>query len=711
MLKRARLYNVCQHADRTINLGPGLTIVVGPQGSGKTNLLSLSLASLLGSNPLYGKKSANIREGAEKDKSFVTTEWEIGGNLIQVTRGYSTKVKSNIAVNGEILPDVRRENEITNKVIELTGLNADRLWDFSYVAQSDTDAILTTKPVERVRFLASLLGMEQTLSWQPKAAVAISKLDGEISQDYASLIKQRLVDRNVTASALYHGRRLLDKATAELSSAKLTRDKYTPLLEAHRSLTSEVYLLEDARSRLASRTSSLSQAKSQLAEFRAKLKSLVDSVKQLSVYEELCKSNEQIHSLEHRRKVIEDRLSSLGTRMAAAAVTQPACQDSDPAVIEAVQRKLYEVQREHSLILAGKPVCEKCGSSINLSEDRKEFLRVSVNTLAAELRDLKLRRATWEDYSRRLQFYNTQLPGWEADVFQSESELTELEFELATVPPYKEVPKWYEANRVSLVNERYKQSEAEKKVYALEANISNLEVDITDQRARVSELKASVDLLRKQVGNFDHNAVLAVDSRIDTLSQEKQAIELDLATLIEQSKSHRQHLRHLISSYRGQRKAVRAKDLLSELSTHVVSKALPRDMLFDRLSGLGDRMSELCAELQQPYRIAIDNTLEFIVEHANGRVESAQRLSGGQAACVATAFWLVRLMSAIGNNLPLLILDEPSANMDPNGVVGQFGEMLSKLNPVLVSKGLQVVVITHHRQLIGCGEYVCDLGE
>jgi cell division transport system ATP-binding protein len=75
-----------------------------------------------------------------------------------------------------------------------------------------------------------------------------------------------------------------------------------------------------------------------------------------------------------------------------------------------------------------------------------------------------------------------------------------------------------------------------------------------------------------------------------------------------------------------------------------------------------------------------------------GHLKDAQpeQLSGGEAQRVAIA-------RAIANNPPLLIADEPTANLDPETSWGIF-QLLQQIN----LRGATVVVSTHNRYIVDC---------
>jgi len=199
-----------------------------------------------------------------------------------------------------------------------------------------------------------------------------------------------------------------------------------------------------------------------------------------------------------------------------------------------------------------------------------------------------------------------------------------------------------------------------------------------------------------------------LQQELDSLERTRLQAELTVQDRVAKVTVLREQVRGLISRLRDERVVMRSRDVLQGVYNEVKPKDLPREVLVSLMQGVGQSMTELCYELGQPFEVTVGNDLEFMIRHPSGRVEPAQRLSCGQGACVSTVFWLVRLLSNMGNSLPLLVMDEPSANMDA-AAVARFGEMLQKLGPLLVQRNLQVVLTTHHEQLRGCGQQLVNL--
>src|SRR5437764_13610345 len=88
-LLRLRLVNFRQHADTELEFGPGITGIIGPNGSGKTSILEAIAWALYGVQAVRGDKDsirrlgAKGRAGAEVDLEFrlAAPEYRVKGGL------------------------------------------------------------------------------------------------------------------------------------------------------------------------------------------------------------------------------------------------------------------------------------------------------------------------------------------------------------------------------------------------------------------------------------------------------------------------------------------------------------------------------------------------------------------------------------------------------------------------------------------------------
>src|SRR2546428_13912984 len=86
-----RLLNFRQHADTELEFGPGITGIIGPNGSGKTTILEAIAWALYGAQAVRGAKDS-IRRIGVKGRAGVEAalEFRLGAHEYRVTRSLAT---------------------------------------------------------------------------------------------------------------------------------------------------------------------------------------------------------------------------------------------------------------------------------------------------------------------------------------------------------------------------------------------------------------------------------------------------------------------------------------------------------------------------------------------------------------------------------------------------------------------------------------------
>src|SRR2546426_9547467 len=90
-LRRLRLLNFRQHADTELEFGPGITGIIGPNGSGKTTILEAIAWALYGAQAVRGDKDSIRRLGAKGRAGVeVELEFRLGAHGDRGTRALAT---------------------------------------------------------------------------------------------------------------------------------------------------------------------------------------------------------------------------------------------------------------------------------------------------------------------------------------------------------------------------------------------------------------------------------------------------------------------------------------------------------------------------------------------------------------------------------------------------------------------------------------------
>jgi DNA repair exonuclease SbcCD ATPase subunit len=272
-ISRLQLKNVRRHADLDLQLAPGLTVVRGPNESGKSTIqraieLALTRRVTSGSADLDGMRSWNA---SDDDRPWVRIEFDQedldgvrGGTLEKAFRGSRGTVK--LELDGETITDPARADEV---LADLTGIPSEGFFrSTASVRHHELDGLQRDEAALRDRLQASISGADRGTSRARRtlekalydlntkgdknpgkikaaeaelATVTAAQRNGEVAlaqleRDRDSLAQAR-EDRAVAEAALAEQRSMLEKARlaerliAERDQAKERFQRYSTAVD------------------------------------------------------------------------------------------------------------------------------------------------------------------------------------------------------------------------------------------------------------------------------------------------------------------------------------------------------------------------------------------------------------------------------------------------------------------------------------------------
>src|SRR6184192_15461 len=175
-LLRLRLVNFRQHADTELEFGPGITGIIGPNGSGKTSILEAIAWALYGVQAVRGDKDSIRRLGAKGRAGVeVDLEFRLGAHEYRVKRGLSTAV---LHQDGQVIANSLKA--VTDKLERTLGMTHDEFFNTYFTGQKELAVMAALGKTERAGFLSRVLGYERLREAQERVREVRNAVAAEV---------------------------------------------------------------------------------------------------------------------------------------------------------------------------------------------------------------------------------------------------------------------------------------------------------------------------------------------------------------------------------------------------------------------------------------------------------------------------------------------------------------------------------------------------
>jgi len=188
ILEEVRIKNFRSHSNTRVKFNEGITVIVGPNGSGKTSILEAINFALFRKTSKSTSKSVKIedliRRGAEKEGMEVSLLFHSNGKKYRVKRGISGRNKINKLYdgNGVILTDGEKDSITTREIEEKLRMRNEDFKNTMYIGQGKIDTLITEQPGKRKALVGRLIGTEDLQKAWESMPDLISEYEKKIYQ-------------------------------------------------------------------------------------------------------------------------------------------------------------------------------------------------------------------------------------------------------------------------------------------------------------------------------------------------------------------------------------------------------------------------------------------------------------------------------------------------------------------------------------------------
>ncbi len=741
MIKSIELINWKTHKHTVMNFQKGVNVLVGVMGAGKSSVIDGISFGLFGTFPKLNHKRTTVEElisnrPSVKDDAEVRVTFTIGSDEYTVTRKLNRKesTSSRLEKNGSYLQtQTARVNEEIESLIKV---NYDTFSRAVYAEQNGLDYFLELTKGDRKRQMDEMLGLDSFAKAEENATSLINQIKGLIGDEEQMLVKMDREELKSQIDKLAAERDALAKEQLSLSA------KSREGAAAIKKLESELAELKSKSERSNTLSNSISSTSGRIDALKKemlgieaqgidgkKVESDHDAVtKRLGEYDAELKALRKKESLEQKgladaeaavklnqkRSEERDRLSDAvkGRALESMMKEHNSMNDTLQGVVKTLSShrgradELRKQAAELSEHISKCPVCER-----EMDEGTRKMLLERKETAISEA------TASMEDAQK-------QVKRLERELAESAKELDAVKLASSKLDDYRGLDEIL-AKSLQLAkaqkeeHERLSKSveEHDREVQRLTKELNSLSIKLDALKRRekhereIAELSKALESANAELRgiNFDEKALYALQERITRESSLLKATDEKISGNGRYMKSVESQIEERAKSLAGMNEiAARIETRRGQMgnmnkfrSALVDTEVRLRDSLIRSINTL---MQSIWVEMY-PYADYAAIRLnakrdDYALEASAGAEENREWIemdgvaSGGERS-IACLTMRIALAMVIVPNLRWLILDEPTHNIDENGINRFIGVLGGRL-PELVE---QIFIITHDSAL------------
>ncbi len=653
MITSLELINWRTHSNTTLDFGKGTNVIIGVMGSGKSSIVNAITYALFGTFPGLKNRSVALKE-IIKNKPNQSETSEIKLTFDQEEKKY--RVERIIKLDGtneaklyenEKFVAGPKQKDVNERIEKILGMDYEIFSRAVYAEQNELDFFLKLSPSERKKKFDELLQLEK----YENARKNSTTLQNEITKENKTA--KEFLDQQKSTLKNYEEEKIILQIKEIENELKKIEEKLNQNKKNMETSENEYKKEAEKEKTNTELNNELIKTKTKIEQINEELKKSKE-INENEIKNKIKKTNEEITKVINNNQKVELEIKTINEKILSISEEK-----------KVLSFQINSIEKEITEISTLKGNCPKCKQK--LDENHKTQII--------------------EEGNKKMQEYLVEKQIKEKELIELKKNFEEKEKE----------KKEFEKIIDSLKKENYLQESLLKEVKEIE-----------EKRKKLIELNSNLPIIETKLKELNFDKKL-VDALKEKYFKENNEIKIALSEILSKTELKRNFENNLekINQIRtniekNENEIIQKENAAKNLgifSNCLIATQI--ELRKEMIETVNSAMSNIWEKIY-PYKDYTDAKLsivedgyDLVVLTRGGewvRVEGI--LSGGErsaaALCIRMAFALV-----LTKNLSMLILDEPTHNLDSNSV-SKLSEMLREEMPKLVE---QIFIITHDKQL------------
>lgn len=657
MIKSIQLENWKSHYNSRFDFGRGTNVLVGLMGAGKSSVVEAICFALFGTFPAINSKRLSLNEVVmnkpqQMQKAKIKLEFDYAGKEYVVERELRIDGVSSAKLlhNGTLIAGPKT-TDVTKKIEEILEVDYELFNRAVFSEQNQIDYFLRLTPLQRKEKFDDLLDIRRYERARGNTVTVTNRLK-RLLADRSSWVEEQ--EKNIDEKAIMEMRRKI----AEKEKAAMEIEKQVAASKT------EYERLQLELQKLAKDEQKFKTLKEQGVALSAENQQLAKNISEIE--KQVGKKN--IKSLQEEQNRLETQISE----------TKKSINDADKEIslkqkeinqlvqsVGAAEARVKEVEKINAQLMGADAHCPVCKNE--LGKESKELLLEQNRSEALQ------KRQEMEKMLAERKVLESKILETKKNTKENEENVEGMQRSVVEIKNLLESASKLEKSVVELQLLESKLKKNQKELKELDFN----EVLLRKKDAERIEAKAKVGSLLKEAENSQELLGEFKSSLRGMEDRKKQVTEL------KQSISHLKGIIEKTTIFTNALKATQA-DLRKTL---IETINIAMDDLWEKIYPYRDYTSAKIDVVGDSYEVMVRRrTGEWV------RVEGI--LSGGERSAAAITM-RVGISLVLAQNLSMLVLDEPTHNLDSDAVA-ILSNMMKEHLPQLVG---QIFIITHDKQM------------